>query len=238
MGLTNNYNSYGIDISKTGELTQFTDWAGFQITQGHPLSYNYVSAGWNRAWLNTATGSSYIDYGHYMGLLKCFYTMGMTGGNAGNYEDNSTNFNNPFPTNNPPQWLTQKIALGRIHAQFSWLETYLRDGTLLPGPYMHLLSTDQPAYDFVNGGKGGTNLAHVFVRKLNASYSWLLTAWTSGEKDENVTVTVPTLGSVSLLARTNGAVYTASTNNLTLVDTNGLLPTVFSPASHLRVKSP
>ncbi len=70
------------------------------------------------------------------------------------------------------------------------------------------------------------NTAHVFVRKKNASNDWLLTAWTSADTNQSVTVTVPTLGTVTLNARTNGAVYVGTSSaNLILQDTNGLQPT-------------
>lgn len=98
------------------------------------------------------------------------------------------------------------------------------------------MSWDLNNYDFAPETYNGSvnlpngykmdNTAHVFIRKKNASNDWLITAWTSADADESVTVTnVPTLGTFTVTARTNGAVYLATTTSLTLQDTNGLYPT-------------
>jgi hypothetical protein len=238
-GLTNGYNNYGININQTSLLLQFENWAGFMVSQVRPLSYNYVSAGWERNWLTALTGTSYISHESYLGLLKCFYTLGMIGGNAGNYENNATDFNAPFAPTAPPQWLTQKMALARVHAQFSWLEDYLRNGTLVAGPYTNLLSTDRMSYDF-NQGTNGANKAHVFVRKLNASDNWLITAWTADTTPEELPITIPQLGPVTITARPEGSVYRATTSSLILQDPDGLLPTEklrLRPPGNVRVES-
>ena len=85
------------------------------------------------------------------------------------------------------------------------------------------MSREQPAYEFTN--TVADPAARVLARKLRSSDQWLITAWASAGTDRTVTVTIPTLGSVSVLARACGSVYQATTTSLTLVDVNGLLPT-------------
>lgn len=221
-GTTNEHDAYGArsNAGFNSQLQQYTNWKGFQIAQGWPLSYDFVCGGWIRAYLTDAGLDEFLDTGRYMGLLKCFYTMGMIGGNEGYYPGATEleTINDPFDPSNPPHWVTQKMALGRVHALFSWLENYLRQGTLLPGPYLHVLSKDQPSYDFVDGRgsflesrPGSTNHAHVFVRKMDSTDDWLLTAWHADSNvAENVTVTIPTLGEVTLTAAATGNVYRAT----------------------------
>lgn len=282
IGMVNKFGAYGFDAANgQGLLLQYLNWKAWNIKQGRPLSYDYVTSGWTTSGVGTdATGGTgvYPD-NKYIGFLKCLYTLGMVGANMGWYGNDgsansssvsSANFNAPFSTNNVPEWMSQMVVLSRVHAQFSWLQDYLFDGSLVPSPYTNPMSWDLNNYDFApetyvgitNHFPGGyiyTNTAHVFVRKKNNSNNWLLTAWTSADTDELVTVTVPTLGTVTLNARTNGAVYLAATaqnvqdsNNadilttqiaLTLQDTNGLYPTVwrsqtnslFNPPSNLRL---
>ena len=237
----------GINPNGGGLLLQQLNWKAWNITQGKPLSYDYITSGWTSSGVGTnATGGVgiYPD-DKYVGMLKCFYSMGMVGANMGWYGNdgstnsgswNSANFNAPFSLGNIPEWMTQMVIVSRVHAQFSWLQDYLLNGSLVPGPYTNAMSWDLNNYDFAPETTNGSvnlpagmmmdNTAHVFIRKKNASNDWLLTAWTSADTNESVTVTVPTLGTVTLNARTNGAVYTAtSVSDLTLTDTNGLAPT-------------
>jgi hypothetical protein len=150
------------------------------------------------------------------------------------------NFDVSFPAHNPPFWLAQMVALSQVHALFTHLENFLRNGSLLPGPYQHVLSSDQPAYEFTPRTMPGSN-DRVLVRQLNNSNLWLACAWATDGVNTNVTVTIPTLGAVTLLARDCGAVYEMTTANSTLVDVNGLLPTATfaeaTPPTNLHVVS-
>jgi hypothetical protein len=265
-GMTNAFNWFpagattnlGLDIAKgRGLLLEQLAWKAWNITQGKPLSYDYLTSGWTpRVWLPDPI----YDDGHYTGFLKCLYAIGMIGGNMGWYGNDGTtnahslvsaNFNAPFSVTNVPSWMMQMVLLSRVHAQFSWLADYLYDGSLVPSPYTNAMSQDLNLYDwapegqvggqYLPGGYANTNLAHVFIRKLNASDNWLLTAWTSDTANASVTITnIPMLGTVTLNARTNGAVYLATPTTLTLQDTNGDYPTEWrgkpAPPPNFRVK--
>ena len=54
------------------------------------------------------------------------------------------------------------VALARVHALFSHLEMFLRQGDLLPGPNHHRFSKDLPAYEFPSGDPN----VRVVARKL------------------------------------------------------------------------
>lgn len=208
-------------------LTLQLDAVGFNQTLGYSNSYDWVCGGWS----NTST-NALSDIPHYMGFLKCLYTTGMVGGVAGyfSYPTNTVSgsifggpgFDAAFPSNSPPHWLQQIVALSHVHALFSNLESYLYNGVLLSGPQSHVMSLDQPAYEFTNTTADAT--ARVLARKMNGTNLWLITAWAAGGPDRTVTVTIPTLGSVSVFARAVGSVYQATTTNLALIDVNGMLP--------------
>ncbi|MGA3181753.1 MAG: hypothetical protein ABSF38_15535 [Verrucomicrobiota bacterium] len=228
-------------------LTQYLNCVGFHLAfpQPEPLSYDWESGGWD----TTVAGTYNSPIPLYMGFLKCCYTAGMIGGNAGCYAlptngvnplNGINNFDVSFPAHNPPFWLAQMVALSQVHALFTHLENFLRNGSLLPGPYQHVLSSDQPAYEFTPRTMPGSN-DRVLVRQLNNSNLWLACAWATDGVNTNVTVTIPTLGAVTLLARDCGAVYEMTTANSTLVDVNGLLPTATfaeaTPPTNLHVVS-
>jgi hypothetical protein len=97
------------------------------------------------------------------------------------------------------------IALSRVHALFSHYEDFLRQGYLLPGPWRHKWSKDQPAYEFPTGDAG----ARVLARKLCAADRWLITAWAAAGEEREVTVDIPLLGQVALPACPGGSVYEA-----------------------------
>ena len=208
-------------------LTIHLNAVGFDIRLGYTNSYNWVCGGWS-----TTSTNALADIPHYMGFLKCLYTSGMVGGVAG-YFSYPTGGGNPlfggpgfdasFPSNSPPHWLLQIVALSQVHALFSHLEGYLYNGALLSGPQPHVMSLDQPAYEFTNNAADAT--ARVLARRMNGTNLWLVTAWAAAGPDRTVTVTIPPLGSVSVLARACGSVYQATTTNLTLIDTNSVLPT-------------
>ncbi len=204
-------------------LTLALNAAAREIAHGQPLSYNWLCAGWPREVLKEDGGLG--DLTRYMGFLKCYYTAGMIGGNAGYYAYPEGGFVAHFPPRQPPHWLRQIIVLSRVHALFSHLEPFLREGDLLPGPNRHRYSKDLPAYEFPSDDQG----ARVLARRLKAQPIWMLTAWAAEGPDREVRVNIPELGQVSVLARACGTVSLARLNQgksaLTLLDSDGSLPT-------------
>jgi hypothetical protein len=186
-------------------LTQILNARGREIACGQPLSYNWVCGGWPRDKAGKDT-STLSRLGLYAGFLKCFYTAGMVGGNAGYYAYPPGGFEATFPPDKPPHWLRQIVALAQVHALFSHLEHYLRQGDLLPGTAKHRWSKDQPAYEFPTGDAN----ARVVARKLKDKPQWLVTAWAADGRDREVKLTIPALGEVSLEARACGNIYEAT----------------------------
>ena len=221
---------YSNHIQDFDLLSRDLDGVGFDYALGnHSLTYNYVNGGWS---LTSATNLSPIP--EYMGFLKCLYVAGMKGAVAGFYSNpTGTNasifgengFTGTFPTNIPPHWLSQIIALSRVHALFSWHEELLTNSILTPGNGVHWTSSDQPSYEYTN------NLANIYIRTLarqaigGDTNRWLICCWAPYTDETNVIVNIPALGAVNLIARPSGAVYLATLTALTLQDTNGLLPT-------------
>ena len=204
----------------TGEhdmLTLALNARGPEIALGRPLCYHWLTAGHegNRGSFggeqDTEGDKGLGDIDRYRGFLTCLYVSGMVGGNAGyyifpqGYEGTSlAGFRQPFPPERPPHWLLQMIALADVHATFSHLERYLRDGDLLPGPARHRVSKDQPAYEFPTGTP-----ARVLVRRLKAEPRWLVAAWAADGVARDVTVEVPQLGKITLAARARGTLAEA-----------------------------
>lgn len=192
-------------------LTQALNAKGFEIANGQPLSYDWLCAGWPREkGLGSGTADPLKDGGlgdiaRYTGFIKCLYTAGMLGGNAGYYAYPKGGFGVKFAADEPPHWLLQMVAFARVHALFSHLEPFLRQGDLLPGPDKHVWSKDQPAYEFPTGDNG----TRVLARKLKDKPEWLLTAWAADGREREVKVAVPELGTVTLRALPDGTVCRA-----------------------------
>jgi hypothetical protein len=189
-------------------LTHMLQAKAYEIAGGQPLSYNWLCGGWPRDKAGK-DASKVSDIATYTGFLKCFYTAGMIGGNAGYYAYPPGGFAARFPPDQPPHWLLQMVALARVRAQFSHLEPYLRQGDLLPGPDPHRWSKDMPAYEFPTGDAD----LRVLARKLRDQPRWLLTAWAADGKAREARVTIPDLGEVTLPAPPDGAVYEATMKN-------------------------
>jgi lysophospholipase L1-like esterase len=185
-------------------LTLFLNSAGYHIALGAPLSYNWLCAGWERGGTN-----DFASIGRYSGFLKCLYTAGMTGGNAGYYAFPKGGFDAPFPAGEPPHWLRQITTLSQVHALFSHLEDFLRQGYLLPGPNRHAWSKDQPAYEIPSGDPG----VRVLARKKLRSDTWLLTAWAASGEARIVTVDIPGLGKTGIRATPEGTISIARIEN-------------------------
>jgi hypothetical protein len=202
-------------------LTQALNSVAQQLQFGDCLSYNWMNAGWTREKLGD---DAFADLERYMGYLKCYYTAGMVGGVAGYFAYPEGGFAGDMG-DSCPHWLSQMIVLARVHALFSHLEDFLRNGELLPGPNRHRWSQDLPAYEFPTGDPD----ARVLVRKHNQKHEWLIAAWASGGDDRQVSVTISELGQMAVTARDCGSVYRVKLENgqpvLTLMDEDGMLPT-------------
>jgi hypothetical protein len=192
-------------------LTMALNSTAQHLAVGQPLSYNWMNAGWPG---EKRPDPPVSDPEHYLGYLKCYYAAGMIGGVAGY-----------FAYDDPESWIWQLMCLGRVHALFSHLEDFLRNGDLLPGPEKHAWSGDLPAYEFPTQPQG----ARVVARKHRERDEWLIVAWTAQEAALDVGAEIPVLGEIELQARPSGAVYRAQVVDgraqLSLVDENGLLPT-------------
>jgi hypothetical protein len=112
-------------IGKEDRLTMVLNAMGLERQLGGPLSYNWLCAGWPRG----ETGDKGLgDIARYTDYLKCYYTTGMLGGNAGYYDFPKGGFDARFPADQPPHSLQQMMAFSRGHALFSHLEVHLRRG--------------------------------------------------------------------------------------------------------------
>ena len=241
-------------------LSRALNATGFQIKHGQKYSYDWLWAGaadeadpnappvaaptaapkapslpqfqeGNAAALVDPTASELSPVDLYTGFLKCIFTAGTLGGNAGYYKLPGGGFNGTFPADKPKHYLPQMTALSQVQAMFSHLESDVRDSDLLPGPNKHAKSTDQPAYEFPTGYVN----TRVLARKHNTQVKWLLTAWAADGVERPVKVIIPELGEIALLARAAGSVYTVTLKEkkplLMLNDANAMLPTVkgFAP---------
>jgi len=209
-------------------LTQALNARGYEIALGQPLCYDWLCAGWPR---DKGLGSDKeLDDGglgdltRYTGFLKCLYITGMVGGNAGYYAYPKGGFATPFPADAPPHWLRQMVAFSRVHALFSHLESYIRQGELLPGPDPHAWSKDQPAYELSTGDK----TVRVVARAHKTQPVCLVAAWAAAGDARNVQVDLPQFGSVTLNARPGGSVYLVEKEGEKIVpkllDTNETMP--------------
>jgi len=220
---------------KDNMLTQALNAKGFEIENGNPLCYDWLCAGWPR---EKGLGSDRVledkglgDLTRYTGFLKCLYVGGLVGGNAGYYAYPTGGFDKPFDKNDPPHWIEQMVAFSRMHAFFSHLEDYIRDGELLPGPDRHIWSKEQPAYEFPTGDAD----VRVLVRKRKNAAAWLVAAWAAGGETRDVKVTIPVAGEVTLKARPGGSVYVVRESGgkmiAQLMDLDAAHPSLSLPAS-------
>lgn len=216
-------------------LTQALNAKGFEIANGQPLSYDWLCAGWPRE-KGLGSGAADLlgdgglgDLERYTGLLKCLYIAGMVGGNAGYYAYPPGGFAAEFAADAPPHWLRQMVVLAQVHALFSHLEPFLRQGDLLPGPDKHLWSKDQPAYEFPAGTPG----VRVLARRLRDKPEWLIVAWAADGTERDVTVTLPEFGETTLRARRSGtlchAVLRDGVRSLQSADANAGPPAEVRP---------
>ena len=201
-------------------LTYALDSTAQALTFGDRLSYHWVCGGWIAGKLS--------DRERYMGFLKSLYNSGMVGAVAGYFSYPKPGFQEDLGPE-VPSWLSQMMDLGQAQALFSHVEDFLREGDLLPGPDKHRIATELPAYEFPTGFPE----TRVLVRKHRQRSEWLITAWAADGVERKVTVEVPDLGKVEVLARPCGTVYRATAekkaegkvqSHLVLLDKDGMLP--------------
>jgi hypothetical protein len=196
-------------------LVRYLNAIGYNFNIGYSNNYTWTCGGWTMADSNRLA-----EITRYTGFLKCLYTGGMVGAIPGYYAT-STNteptifgingFSGSFPTNIVPHWLQQIEASSRVHAQFTWLEDWLFNATLISGPQKHFMSTDQPAYEFTNTVADAT--CRVMARKHNDRNEWLVTAWAAHGDARNVTVNIPDLGDITIEAAPEGNLYRATSSS-------------------------
>ena len=206
-------------------LTQALNSRGFELEFKAKHSYDWLCAGWidesrkpqpapdNPAALVDPNAGKLGDLGLYAGFLKCLYTAGTIGGNAGYYSFPQGGFGKKFPADRPPHWLRQMTVLSRVHAFFSHHEEFLRGSDLLPGPDRHRWSKDQPAYEFPAGAG-----VRVLARRRAGRPEWLVTAWAADGNAREVSAEIPDLGAAKLLARPEGSVYLGGKAGLKLLE--------------------
>ena len=203
-------------------LTRELNAIGYTSSFGKPLSYNWINCGTDLI----ASSSNNSDLGLCYGFLKSYYTAGMISGVAGYFHYPTNGFNAPFDKDAPPNWLQQIEALGQVHAEFSYLEDMERNGDLLQGSTVNRWSQNQPAYEFWTGFYND----RVLARKMKGSKRWLISAWAADAIPRTVSVTIPTLGTISVLAQPAGSLYDArivsGVQSLTLIDNGSMSPTV------------
>jgi len=207
-------------IGKDDMLSAALGAKGYELRFAMKNSYDYVCAGYKQdaaaappVWDPTqpveSEAEAFGDLRLYEGFLKCLYTEGMVGAVAGYFSYPKGGFDTAFSPGKPPQFLMQMVILGRVHAQFSHLERYLREGDLLPGPNRHAKVTDQPAYEFPAARPNW----RVLARRMPREPKWLITAWAADGVEGTATVEIPELGSITVQARATGSVYEATLEN-------------------------
>jgi hypothetical protein len=227
----------------TDMLTGTLASVAWQIKEGSPLSYNWVSGGWP-----TATHKEVSTIDRYTGYLKALYLAGNIGAVAswwspGLWQAASGWSCNPDSVlaepNKIPDGIGQMVALGEVHALFSHFEDFLRNGTLVPGPGVHRFTVKSPASEQVPAYELNcdptTKLCdqklRVLARKHASKSEWLVVAFAASGNDQDVTVTLPGAGSISVRCRAGGSLYhvvaTAGAPTVTLIDEDPLRPTKF-----------
>jgi hypothetical protein len=201
-----------------------------------------MSMGWE------GSGLPISDDARYLGMLKMWYAIGAIGSVAGYFNSDDPVFSalrqNQVIGTTTPVHIRQLMLHGHAHALFTHLETYLRDGDLLPGPNQHVygsFTAITPAFEFPlegqtqevagpNGSRATVPTARLVARKLRTEDRWLLAVWANVGEDRMVTATIdPRMGPVTLEASKAGAVYLAhlvdGRVNLTRVDPDPMDPT-------------
>lgn len=218
--------------------------AGGMRTLGQSLIFPWVSQGWDGG---DSGGISDDDL--FIGAMKAIYTSGAIGAAVGYYTCDGAPFqamrvNNPVGTTVPTQ-VRGLINTAKVHALFTFLEPFLRNGDLLTGNGDHPFNSfdiTTPAMEFNAVGEvtppsdpsrpasWGIRKARVLARKMRNADRWLVTAWANTGSDRDIRVTIdPALGELTLRARRAGSVYIVERDGTQvkqmLVDTDAMNPT-------------
>ena len=184
-------------------LSQVLHQHAYDVSLGHELAYHWVNAGYSAKPNDPKIG----DLALYEGFLKSAYVSGMIGGIAGYFAYPDGGFDAPFNPENPPSWLVQMETLGRVHAEFSYLDDMLWHGALLPGPLRDVYDSTMPAYEFPTA----FNEVRVLVRKRDKEKRWLVSAWSSDGVLRSVQIQLPPLGAITLQATARTSLYDVRT---------------------------
>jgi len=217
---------------------------GGMRTLGQQNMYPWVSQGWDGG-----DSRGIADDDLYIGFLKELYTAGAVGAAAGYFTCDGPIYsalrNNGAIGADTPTMVRGFINLARVHALFTYLEPFLRNGDLLVGSGDHVFNGDDittPAMEFNAVGEvdppvdnwrpasWSVRKARVLARKLRDADRWLVTAWANSGEDRDIRVTIdPRLGQLALRARKAGSVYivelVGGQVRQTLVDPDAMNPT-------------
>ncbi|MBU7586259.1 MAG: hypothetical protein KAF91_25910 [Nostoc sp. TH1S01] len=221
-------------------LTQALNNMSGAISLGQKFAYPWVSMG--------SEGEVPIsEPDRFMGMMKSYYTAGAIGSVSAYFVCSgpiweSLYHNKPVGTTTPT--LIQQLQVqGYVHALFSHLEDYLRNGDLLPGPNLHPYKSSTkilPAMEFtaenetqqVAGLWGPVTIpkVRVLARKIVGEDRWLVSAWANVGEDRDIRVKIDNkLGTLTLRARKAGSVYVVKLVNglpqITLIDSDAMNPT-------------
>lgn len=226
-------NSFG--VGEQNIVRKLLNAVGEQFSLGEPFAYNFVTSGW---WDEVATEEQHESW---LGYLKIMYLTGQIGANAGYYNDDIWKRDRgDVPTDNTPDYLDQIILLGQVHAAFTWLDDFILDGRLLPGPFQHYFSKIRPAYEmpvYENGQLVDevTQPVHALARINAEGTKLLVSVWAGDAVDRTVTVDLSSsgiagIGRLDLLARQTGTIYIVEVKDgqavATLLDTDPLHPSI------------
>jgi hypothetical protein len=183
--------------------------SGQQKIMGRSRMMPWISAG---GWApETQPGQWQLPRPRYTGFMKMMYVCGAVGVLQDDYgNDQRIRFNQAIgaePTTQVWGWMDA----AHIHALFTYLDDYIWDGELLPGPSIHPFRADPAAPRPLCAFRPtGDTAAWVVARKAANADRWLLGAFITAGVERDVTVTIPVLGTVTLRGRETGSVYVAT----------------------------
>ncbi|MBI5003685.1 fibronectin type III domain-containing protein [Candidatus Kaiserbacteria bacterium] len=208
----------GYTVDPNDLLSQMLKSKGLEFAYGDYLSYNWVA--------NYGFDSAVLPNDRYIGFLKMAYGAGMMGGIAGYFSYPADAFGTKWQGGAYPDWLVQMMALSQVHAAFSWLEPLVHVSDLLPGPAIQPTTFAFPAYEFPTGDAG----ARVVARRHRGANIWLVVAWAQSGDARTVSIAIPDLGTVSVVARPAGSIYLAKPGSgstaITLLDSDAMHPSI------------
>jgi len=239
------YHAGWMDGDKNTIITQTTNSAAIQTEGGNGglgetsnISYNWIGMGWsNPAEYPNRVAPDIEQFGY----LKLIYILtGCVGNVIGYFQQPlwETGGTHPAWLDDPigpgdQDWVRQCLIAGHVHAMFSHLENYIRDGDVLPGDGQHHLSRDvysrpvwpHASYEFAHElgtpttgalyktiGDHSDNpeypvRAHVAARKLRGAEDYLVCGFSSDGVTRALHPTIPGLGRVTVAARPGGTIY-------------------------------